>query len=372
MWFWTRLPALVRRVAGFPAAALLDGVYLWEWPGVARYASGVALTLGAVIAWQHPGYRYVFTESLPLLLFVVALGVFSGHLGTLFLAGFVAADAILFRDILETSRPLMRAFNLSGALVIQYGLLAAVLMALPVVTKALLTSLVRSRFDPVRVAVAVIGHVLITAGLTYAWVNSVPLLMRPMFTWQRMDPTAAAAVPLQQDGVYVVMVAAAASMVRILLEAWLAGRPTNDPILVVEQAGRALSSTQPLSERLPAAARIGLRAGWTVLMFSGMYGGWGDASIILALVAVLSAIRFQIIRIPLLRWSRLMDRIPVLVRILAGTALVYVIAYRLLLVDMRTNPTFRPLLIVTGLSLILFFVLNPGIARRASETRGGP
>jgi hypothetical protein len=364
MWWWTRLPIFASRVAKLPAAALIDGIYLWAWPSFARWASPAALALGIMIGGIHPGYRWVFTESLPLLLCLVALGVLSGHLGTLFLTGFVVADACLLHNFLWSPQPVMRSIGLAGALVIQFALLASVLMLLPIIAKSLLAPFVKSGYAKyLRLPIALVGHVLITAGLTYCWVNSVPLLIRPMFTWQGNIPSVAAMSALQKNGGYVVVVAAAASLLRMVLQLWTGFRSHgNEHIDTIGLKAGDLSFVRAISERLPVVVRVALSSSGTAFIFGGMYSQWTDAFIIFVLVAILNAIRYQIIPTPLKYWSDTMDRIPLLIRLLAGVGLVYIIGSQVLTIEMRSTNTFRPFIIITGLSFVVFFLLNPSLA----------
>jgi hypothetical protein len=94
-------------------------------------------------------------------------------------------------------------------------------------------------------------------------------------------------------------------------------------------------------------------------MIAGVYKSWIDPILIGALILVMLAMRKQLIPLPMGFWAAWMDKIPLLVRLVIGFILIKIIASALLENMMRTTDTFRPLLLMTALSMLIIFLLTP-------------
>ena len=81
------------------------------------------------------------------------------------------------------------------------------------------------------------------------------------------------------------------------------------------------------------------------------------------------AMRKQLIPLPMGVWAKWMDKIPLLVRLVIGFILIKIIASALLENMMHTTNTFRPLLLMTALSMLIIFLLTPQLP--AVQPKGG-
>src|SRR5215510_4471049 len=184
-----------RRRRGWPPGAGPLAVLADE--RVAAVAPPAAFALGLLLGWQHPGFRLVWAESIPVMAAVVFVGAMSASLGGLAVVGFAVGDFALANQHWPVPVPPAAAGVFAAALpepirmrlplLIGYLLLLLVAARIPLLAKTVLADAMRSRLgrDPglgTRV-VAVTAHATITGALVWAWVNALPVLIRPRFTW---------------------------------------------------------------------------------------------------------------------------------------------------------------------------------------------
>ncbi len=142
------------------------------------------------------------------------VGISSANLGLLFIVGFIFGDFFLyhiswtevgwrrdegfFENVIKVRIPLL----------IEYGLLYILMVKIPMVTKAL-TAQLRVPFLPLKASFSIAAalYTLITGVLVYFWTHTVPVLIRPVFTWVSSSPPSQATVPLQQYEWVVIFVA---------------------------------------------------------------------------------------------------------------------------------------------------------------------
>ncbi len=84
---------------------------------------------------------------------------------------------------------------------IAYGVLAVVLVKLPLGTKAIVRSLLPGDRSPLalRIGIALVAQVALTAAAVYLWALAAPVLLRPVWSWRDLEPTVEAVRPLQED-----------------------------------------------------------------------------------------------------------------------------------------------------------------------------
>lgn len=382
-WWWLRLPLGVRRVSVTATGAMVDGYYLMSWPRIAAILSPAALVAGLLVGWQTWGFETVMFESLTLVVIALVIGSASAHLGLLFSVGFAVGNFFLHHNTLE---PRVFAggglFNegLAGhflrfrlSLIIAYVLLALLAVVLPLLSKSLTAELSPpmrySRGS--RVAAAVATHAFLSGAYVYLWSQSYPLVIRPVFEWTRALPPVSAIAPIQTNGTLLFLIAAVASIARILVQGQLASRPlprARQDVYVdeIRSAERVVSWFERTSPWLRSAAG----AGFATLMMAGVYENWIDALIIGIPVFVLNLIGTGAIPVSLERWSALVNRVPLAVRLGFGLLVVFIVA-RLVIEDPRlvAQTSFRPILVITAISFVFFFLLNPrsGGVSRARE-----
>jgi hypothetical protein len=378
--WWVYLVLAARRLAEGLATALADGLYLVVWPPLAFLLPPLGALLGFAIGATHPGYVTTVTESLPLLLLLVVLGTLSAHLGLAFLAGYVLGDVLLFNlerlallpgavgKVLAAGDPPAAAVALAvdlGSywlpLVIQYGLMALPLTTFPVLAKTLLRSLSGlALLGPwVGSAAAAAVHAALTFALVYFWTQSIPLLIRPLFFWRGESPAVAAVAPAQTHGVVIAAVAVVASVVRMGLQALTTFVPRFraplDPALERLSAGPPLT---PLAERTPRPLAVLGRALATTVLLAGLYASWADWAALFGLVVLLETVRVGLVPLPLGRWAEVVQRLPLVVRVAGAFGAIALLASALTpLID--DAETFRPLILLTGMAMVVSFLFNP-------------
>jgi hypothetical protein len=131
------------------------------------------------------------------------------------------------------------------------------------------------------------------------------------------------------------------------------------PLDELERELRELPPIEPLGDRINPWFSTAAATLWSVLMIAGVYKSWIDPILIGALILVMLAMRKQLIPLPMGFWAAWMDKIPLLVRLVIGFILIKIIASALLENMMRTTDTFRPLLLMTALSMLIIFLLTP-------------
>lgn len=365
--WWVQLPFRASRFSKKLPYSLLDGLYLAAWPAVAAWAPLLAVVTGLMIGWWHPGFESVFSESLVVLMIAAIVGMSSANLGLLFIVGFIFGDFFLQHTSWtqvgwrRDEGFLEHVIKVRIPLLIEYGLLYILMVKIPMITKAL-TAQLRVPFLTLKASFgfAAALYVMLTGVLVYFWTQTVPVLIRPVFTWVSSRPPAEATVPLQQYEWVIIFVAIVIAAIRMLLQGMTAFRSeVGMPLDQLERELRELPPVKSLGDRLNPWFLAAAAALWSVLMISGVYKSWIDPVLIGALIFVLLAIRQQLIPVPLGVWPKLMDKIPLLIRLVFGFILIKIISSAILENAMHSTDTFRPLLLMTALSMLIIFLLTP-------------
>jgi hypothetical protein len=373
--WWVRIPVGVGRLSTNAAFALIDGLYVTAWPWVAVLASPAAIVLGVTLGQERWGYVNVFTESLPLMSLAAVLGTLGGHYGFLFLSGFVVGDFFLGRtlwdcSIMGSSCPEFGLFRhlviVRVPLLISYGLLAWLVFKIPIATKILLAQLALpdriSRHN--RFLVAIVGHAVVTGVLVYFWVNAVPVLVRPVYTWWNVMIPPGAIIPLQTQGMVLVWVAVGTSFLRMVLQGLAAFRPELESRVDVHRRTLAsYSEHRSVGRVLPPWIRAVCAAAWTTLLLAGMLQSWLEAAALGGLITVLVAAHRRLIPVPLGPWPRIIERVPLLFRLAVGILIAHYGGQSVIAAQMHATDSFRPIVLITGLGLLIFFLLNPGLSK---------
>ena len=350
--WWVRLPLAARRASAGLALALLDGVYL----ATARWAGALvpplALAAGLWAGAAHPGFDVVFSESTAVLLLAVALGVAGAGPGTLFLAGFALGDFFL-------SGTGWAPVPVRIPMLIEYGVLALLVVQVPIATKGLLARLpLVHRLSPHgAVYAAMAAHALLSAALVFFWARAAPILLRPAFTWPGGSPSVAAMSILQQRTWLLSAVAAAVSLARVRWQGATVLRPALAARMdALEAELGAAAPVEPLTARIAPVPRVAMRAAAVTLLLAGMIGGPVDLLLLGGTAAAVEALRSFV---SLGAWARLMERVPPLLRLAAGLAVVYALAAAVLRTALYGS-SFRPIAVLTAAALVVFYLLAPG------------
>jgi hypothetical protein len=378
--WWGRLPAVAYRLSPQLGIWLADGIHLATWRAVSS----------AGPRWAHPGFPTIWSQSVAFMTIVAVLGTVSAALGAYFVAGFAAGDFALaahgWPAVVPAAAPgvfgadLPAPVRLRLPLLIGYLLLVLLAVRIPVLTKNLLAEAAnrggRSRRGPPvgAMALAVAAHAVVTGALVWAWVQAVPVLIRPRFTWLgSLAPPADAVGPLQAQGDVVVVAAMAASIARMVHQFPLA--------LEGDVQARFDAIQEPVlstarSAKPPGAARLWLRAvagSVTIVLVScGILANAAEALVVLGAAVALYAARSGLVRIPLGGWPDLVQRVPLALRLLAAWIVIQWLAGQLLgnpLVTGGANDLFRPFVVTTLLALVIVYLLAPYAGQAQAQRR---
>jgi hypothetical protein len=193
-----------------------------------------------------------------------------------------------------------------------------------------------------------------------------------VFTWQGDSPSAAAVEPLQQRGMAVVAVAALASLIRMVLQGHMALR--SELAARVDAIQTQITSAVPVTpaaQRLPPWARVLAHTLWSTVLLSGLFESWLDALLLGALILFIQAARAGILPVPLGWWPALVERVPLLLRLVGGFVILYLFSQPILAQQMRVTHSFRVLVVLTGIGMVILYLLAPGVPA-AQPRRGGP
>ncbi|MDR6226335.1 hypothetical protein [Desmospora profundinema] len=391
--FWIRLSLWGLYGSRTMPLTMTDGIHLTAWPRWGALAPPVALLTGLLFGWFHLGYEYVYSESILFLTIAVILGIFSAHLGLMFLVGFIFGEFVLSLDWSSTP-----GFGRNGVvenvvfyripLLISYGLLAVLLVKIPVLTKQLLVQIrpPQGLSEKAKTVFVMIGHGLLTGVMVYFWVQIMPVLIRPVFTWLSRNPRVDAIETFQVYGFWLVMIAVFISILRVYLQSLTTFRAElrkrMDRVADrFEQKLEEKPNLVPLGERLHPWIHTVLVSAMLTLVLAGLYESWLDAFLLGAFILVLQAARARLIPVPLGKWPEWMERIPLLYRLIIGFVLLLYLSHTVLDYTFSSRSyTFRPVILLTGLAMLITFLLNPGDPKPrprpssfpSSESKGGP
>lgn len=357
-WCWERLPVSVGRFSRVGGVVARDGVHLLVWPAIAALGPVAAVMLGSGAALLRFGADVVFTESLAILALAVGLGFAGAQLGAWFVVAFGLSDLVLHDSpVLRYGSGVPGTLRLWAALPLTYVALATLAVVAPLLVQALRAQLrPPERLSPDAMvvfdaAVAALGAAVVMPVL----LQTLPLLVRPVFTWQGGSPTAEAMFLVQGRAWLFALLAAVVAASRTLLE--YAAAVTDGATLArvadappgTEQAG--WWERRSRVTRTIAGALIGT---W---LLSGLLSSWFEALLTLLVLLAIEATR----RIVLPRrsgWVRVAETVPALVRLFGALAVAVVVA-ALALPDRFTGDSFLPLLLPTWVSLGLLAAAFP-------------
>lgn len=382
--WWVRLPRFGARLSSTLGLALLDG----HWVGAIRVlsvlATPTALAVGIAIGWRQPGFEVLPTESLGLLVLFVAVGTASGQLGLAMVGGLAFGQLVLSDTTWAyAGEDLSRASLVNGdavdhllrvvvPLLIAYGVLAVVLVKMPLGTKAVVRSLMPGDRSPLalRIGIALVAQVALTAAAVYLWALAAPVLLRPVWSWRDLEPTVEAIRPLQEDAATLARVGALAAALRLGIQALLVTvRSLAERVTAIEEELERPLNAPPLYDRLPRAVRGLVSGALITLLLSGLLAGWGEAAVVFVIVSGFELLRSGVIPFPWGAWGTLMDRIPVLLRFVVGLVVVYLAGQWFLPERIRDSATFRPQLLFLLLGLSVFLVLIPTVPGNPARDR---
>lgn len=362
---WYRLPLLAGRLGRSGGAALSDGAYLVAFPALAAFLPAAALALGLLSGRLRFGAEHVFTESVVILVLAILLGFLGAALGALFAAGYALGDFFLFARPGLGRGGVAAALQLRGALPLTYVGLCVVAVGAPLLVQLVRAQLPlrRVRGPDVRVVLDAVAGAVLAGGLVFVALQSLPLLVRPLFTWSGRSPTVEAMFLVQGRALLFALLASAVAAARVLAEYTAA---VVDPE-GLEEVTDHLDLRQEVGwweRRSPLTRCLAAALGGTYLL-AGLITSWPAALLaLLALLGIEAGRWFVLPRAP--AWARAMAAVPAVVRLVAAAALSVGLS-SWLLPDRFFGESFLPLLLAALLSLALVAATFPESPRAAAR-----
>lgn len=192
--------------------------------------------------------------------------------------------------------------------------------------------------------------------LVYLWTQSAAVLLRPLFTWREATIPPEAILGLQERSILLATLAAAASVLRIGLQALTTCSSAYSSYLdgVQEQLASA-SPVTPLVERVPLPLVVVVKAVGATLILAGLYSFWLEGVMLGVLILFVIAARRGLIPVPLGRWPDLIERVPIVLRLIVGLLVASLLAFPVSAL-LETSETFRPLAALVAVSLVVFYL----------------
>ncbi len=374
-----RLPREAAKVSRGLAFGLADGHFLAAIPPAAAWAPPAAAAVGFAAGALTLGYQRVFTEALWFVLLAAVAGFLATGLGVALMAGFVTGDffvgqrqwALFGFDGLFDDGLLAGVLRIRLPMLIGYALLAGLVLYLPQLARLLIVDVpkVKDLPRPAAFGIALALNLLVVAVGTRLWAEASAVLVRPLFTWQGGQPTAAAVGTLQTRASWIVLAAAFATAARVVLLWWIYGDQGRiERVVRVEEAVADGPGRTPWLDRAGPVVSSVAAAAFTAFALAGIIESWWVAVVLFAVFLALRLLREGAISPRLEGWRQAMARIPVLIRL--AVALLVVDGVRRGFVD-ASDPTFNRLALYVAASVIVLYLLLPGAPAAVPDSRTG-
>jgi len=360
---WWHLP---RVIPSRPVkVALTDGAYLRAWPFLGAVLAPASLAVGVLVGWRPWSNQEIYTASLPAMVVLIGIGSLGASLGAWAVAGYVIGDLTLRphgvdNGVIDSTSRVDHIIRIGAPLLIGYLLLAMVLVLAPLAARGIGYQLAARFRGSVSTAIAAVASAAMQGVLVWAWTQSVPALIRPLYTWQNSLPTVEVMAPLQNEGTVLVVVAVVMTAVRAVVENLAKRRPL---------ISRELPPIPPVTQRHVGSTAIGLvmRTALTTLLMAGLFAGWLDACLFAVAFASILLLRNGLPSYAPM-WIALVERVPILFRLLLGLALSYLVA-QAIVASASSTDSFAPILISATASLLIIALLLPRPAIRTATNR---
>lgn len=346
---WRRVPNAAGRLSPVLRELLIDSRYLLAWPAAAAVVPTGAFALGVLIGLVHPAG--VYTGSLAVLAVLVLLGAGGATAGVWFLTGFLPADLLLRPGSWapEVSKPGLLVADL--VLVLLLVLIAASAPRLKMQLVLWWSGLRWSALSRARPLVEVLGGALVYMLLVWSWLQSVPALIRPAYTWAGGLPDTSAIQPVQQNLEALTLLAGLAAGVLSWLE-WMSRRAPGSMLHLVDQApGARRARTYPGWLRYTVRVLVG------VAIAAGLVSSVPEALLLAGVLVAGMYAQQRTSRLP--AWRRFMWRAPEAVRLSAVVAGTTVAGLLILPWTFELQSSLWPVLLVTAVGLLLGAIALP-------------
>jgi hypothetical protein len=207
--------------------------------------------------------------------------------------------------------------------------------------------------------------------LVYFWAQSVPILIRPLYTWRGISPDAFAMRPLQEHGWILVIVSVLASLLRMISQSRTARQEELGRRLDLHQVRLLFAPPEdPLVRQLPQQVRVLASATWSTLLLAGMLANWLDAMLLWLFVLGLGAARSSSTRSLFSAGWAYLERVPLLVRVAVGLLILWLLSNPVLSWFLPRTGSFRPILGLAVLGMLILGLLNPPQPTGARMAKG--
>jgi hypothetical protein len=383
-WWWVRVPSVLRPYASWLADAWTDGSYLLARPAAAFGLPIAMLVVGLIEGTTHwgpfiigagslstdnPGI--VFAQMLPLLVLTVILASLSANLALTLAVGFAIADLIAGPRLSSEAPWLLGVLQLRAPQLVCAALFITIAISPAVTAEALFKDfgLWRRWFGKAYERVVVIGGAACRAVVLYAWVLSIPIVVRVAWSWSGNTPPVDLAYFLQ------------------VINPWL-------PILIVLACGgRAaiallVEHEEPVVESVPTKAESDSSTIWKMsalaLLLTSYVSGfiasfWLGLLVFAIVAAVLIGRALFLPRVAAWSaWAGLAARLPAIARWIIFSILAYLVPAELLNLpgwSASSNSTpgeFWAELVILGVLFVIGLALFPGTsAQPGSKPKTG-
>jgi len=364
---WQRVPAGVGRLSPALRAVLTDGRELRVVPVLGQIAPLVALALGLALSATRNPVALVdetYASSVLLLTSFVAISTLGGALGAWAWLGYVIGDLFVvdrFWFALELPEHLLLE-RLPQALtfLLLFGMMALLPPAVTVIRSQLVSVTGRSSIG--RWLATGAAHAAISALFIGAWALAIPALIPPYWTWfGRFTPVVAVAT-LQDFAWLLALVAAVVTAGRIAALASAEGRGlATGPELAVEP----VTGTRRM---ISVVARSALLS----LALAGLADSPAVAALLVGGMLFATLLRSELLP-RLTGYVRLINRVPLIARVLGSAAVAAMIGWALLSIDpvqrasgLLSTDSYLVLVVSIVLSAIVAALLMPSEVGGAS------
>jgi hypothetical protein len=374
--WWNYLPLKVSQISSILALTLADGIYLIAWKKVATFTPPLVLVLGFLIGWSHFGDGDTFTYSILAMGLMLAISSFSAGLGAWLWLGYVLGDFFLFPHLKNPNwlnfntfiyvlLPLLLSYFLLGFLLVSIPLSTKVLrrLTLPSLEEKLLVITVTQRLIMTRIAAGL--QAIIAAVLVYVWTQTVPTLIRPIYTWQGHQPPVKAIAPLQQNGQILVALAAICGIIRIIFEYRALVKPNVKQFLSKFQL--EFNQTAASQKLLSVWIVVPIKAVFSTFIISGILSSWLDTILLFISLLLAMFLRESLIVRLNTGWINWVCKVPLLVRLMAASVSSYLLAGIIIGTMWNSTSTFLPIVISTIVGYVIFSLLMPNSQSHTSR-----
>ncbi|MCB9009428.1 MAG: hypothetical protein H6656_19055 [Ardenticatenaceae bacterium] len=364
-YWWVQLPLALGRISKLFLTVMTDGLYLTVWPLWAAFLPIFSFGLGLLAGWFRFGGSELFSQSIGILFLAIILGYISTQLGFLFVLGYAIIDFFIYDNPVIRYTDFLTTVQIRVALLLLYIALLGLAVFVPLTVK-LFRNQVSALFSRSGDLIFIIDSItgIVSAGLlTFIYVQAIPMLVRPLYTWQGQVPPINAIEFLQTSPL---ALATGAVFIVILRLFWEYGSTAVAPDVIESYGDIIQDKVQPdLWEKLPQLVQLALRIILNIIILAGLID-----SLINFFILLLALISLELIRhiLPKLLpiWGTILTQVPEIIRLaIVFTAVFFINA--LFLEGRISGSSFTPLLWAFLIGYFLVALVFPTTPKEGVE-----